>query len=330
MTLNALTDRKSVLAAIAEFESLGRSNFLKKYGFRESRTYFLLHENTRYDSKAIAGAAYGYQYPFEGPLAAEEFSGGEQTVVKKMEDLGFEIERIKIRNPAWTEDELILALDLYLRRGLLGDKDPELVELSNLLRSLPIYPLSERTSNFRNPNGVSRKLSNFSNHDPSYTGKPTKGNHLDGKVYETWIHRRSELKEVVEAIKISQAGNHLTQVPEPDEDEIEAPEGRLLYRRHRTRERSQKLKKKKIDAVIRSGKKIACEICDFNFAYFYGERGEGYIECHHIKPLHESGETKTQLKDLALVCSNCHRIIHRKHPWPTPSELKNAIGKTEL
>ena len=43
------------------------------------------------------------------------------------------------RNPKWADPELILALDLYLRRGIVDDKDQEVVELSELLNRLPIH-----------------------------------------------------------------------------------------------------------------------------------------------------------------------------------------------
>ncbi|WP_433917182.1 HNH endonuclease [Streptomyces sp. NBC_01744] len=52
------------------------------------------------------------------------------------------------------------------------------------------------------------------------------------------------------------------------------------------------------------------------------------MECHHVVPLHEAGEGQTKLSDLALICSNCHRIIHRRAPWPTPGELRNLIQET--
>jgi 5-methylcytosine-specific restriction enzyme A len=31
------------------------------------------------------------------------------------------------------------------------------------------------------------------------------------------------------------------------------------------------------------------------------------------------------ISDLALLCSNCHRMIHAKPPWPTPAELFSEI-----
>ena len=58
----------------------------------------------------------------------------------------------------------------------------------------------------------------------------------------------------------------------------------------------------------------SCMACGFNFHEKYGERGKQYIEVHHIKPLAESKEEMEvdPKTDLIVVCSNCHRMIHRK------------------
>ena len=57
-----------------------------------------------------------------------------------------------------------------------------------------------------------------------------------------------------------------------------------------------------------------CCICGFDFELVYGERGRGFIEIHHTKPLSENeGEIVIDPKtDLVPVCSNCHRMIHRR------------------
>lgn len=91
MALSYLTSPRAVLRAISEFDRLGRDAFLAKYGFREARSYYLVHEGRRYDSKAIVAAAYGYQYPDEGPLG-NVFSGGDKTVRARLEKLGFRVE----------------------------------------------------------------------------------------------------------------------------------------------------------------------------------------------------------------------------------------------
>lgn len=91
MPLGDLTSQDAVLRAIAEFDRLGQDAFLKKYGFGRARSYFLDYNGRRYDSKAIAGVAYGYQFPSDGPLKAAQFSGGNNTVRAKLEELGFEV-----------------------------------------------------------------------------------------------------------------------------------------------------------------------------------------------------------------------------------------------
>ena len=75
------------------------------------------------------------------------------------------------RNPKWADPELILALDLYLRRGIVDDKDQEVVELSELLNRLPIHAARPDAVHFRNANDVALKLANFAAFDPSYEGK---------------------------------------------------------------------------------------------------------------------------------------------------------------
>ncbi|MEK4536336.1 HNH endonuclease [Peribacillus sp. FSL K6-1552] len=70
--------------------------------------------------------------------------------------------------------------------------------------------------------------------------------------------------------------------------------------------------KNRIEAIRIHG--TICKVCDFNFEEVYGERGKDFIEVHHIKPL---STFKYEMvidpkEDLVPVCSNCHRVIHRK------------------
>ena len=98
MAFADITSRQAVLQAIAEYDTLGRRPFLKKYGFGEARKYFVLEAGKRYDSKAIVGAAHGFQFPTVGPLKPSEFAGGDATVKQKLEGLGFTIAKTPGRN----------------------------------------------------------------------------------------------------------------------------------------------------------------------------------------------------------------------------------------
>lgn len=70
-----------------EYDELGADEFLSRYGFAPARTYRVAEHGRQYDSKAIVGVAHGYA---TGQFwTASDFSGGQQTVVKALEALGF-------------------------------------------------------------------------------------------------------------------------------------------------------------------------------------------------------------------------------------------------
>ena len=71
---------------------------------------------------------------------------------------------------------------------------------------------------------------------------------------------------------------------------------------------------------------LNCEICGFSFLENYGEIGQGYIEAHHKNPLAETkGQRKTKREDIALVCSNCHKMLHRGSQVLQVEELKKLM-----
>lgn len=112
------------------------------------------------------------------------------------------------------------------------------------------------------------------------------------------------------------------------DDDSGFPEGKKKLRQHVYRERNVKVIKLAKENYKRKYGILKCEICDFNFERKYGEVGEDFIEGHHVKPVSEliEGE-KTKVEDIILICSNCHRMIHRKRPWLSRIELKLLINK---
>ncbi|MEU0989061.1 HNH endonuclease signature motif containing protein [Streptomyces sp. NPDC005953] len=80
----------AVLRAIEEFDRLGRDAFLTAYGFHPARSYFLVYEGRRYDSKAVFGAAHGF-LPGRDPLRPGDFSGGAAHAARLLGDLGFTV-----------------------------------------------------------------------------------------------------------------------------------------------------------------------------------------------------------------------------------------------
>lgn len=125
MPLSALSDRSAVLKAIGEFDQIGRDAFLAKYGFGRSREYFILHGNKLYDSKAIAGAAYGFQFPEEGALTSHDFSGGDATVRAKLEQLGFDFREPNANQPVQITADDVELVRLSRNRARYVDLSPE-------------------------------------------------------------------------------------------------------------------------------------------------------------------------------------------------------------
>lgn len=228
-----------------------------------------------------------------------------------------------------------MALDLYTRvkPGEIHAKNPEIQELSRILNRLPIFDVRPDEAKFRNPNGVSLKLSNFLALDDSYHGKGMEAySKLDEKVFNEFKFDTSRLRQIATHIKdIAQdpiLPNQLYLIPEEEEGErFEVNEGAVIYKLHKFRERDTEIVHRKKSIVFQQAGKLLCEACEFDFNVKYGDLGYKYIECHHRTPLRDfTGATVTKLVDLALVCSNCHRMLHRKIDTLSVEGLKSLIA----
>jgi len=239
-----------------------------------------------------------------------------------------------MRNPKWHRDEIILALDLYFSsdRGSIDDKNPRIIEVSQILNDLPIFPERPDEVKFRNANGVTLKLSNFLALDPDYKGKGmTGGSKLDEQVFKEFFKKRDQLRAIANEIrKISKDPDIKNKIYSIEEDEQTmndmVMEGQVLYKLHKVRERDIKIVQNKKEQAFNLFGKLMCEACVFEFESFYGDIGKGYIECHHRIPLASMKlASKTTLDDLALVCSNCHRMLHRSIDYLSVDDLKMQI-----
>ncbi len=100
----------------------------------------------------------------------------------------------------------------------------------------------------------------------------------------------------------------LTSEVEETSPELSVSEGKQRLITHLARERNRDIVNQKKRNAIQNNT-LHCEVCRFSFIERFGVE---FIECHHIEPISESGERETSLEDLALVCPNCHRMLHRK------------------
>jgi|SRR5699024_1860670 len=231
----------------------------------------------------------------------------------------------------WTEEEKILVADLKddlgwrpFRKTTAG-----VAELSALLRSTSAYyPFEGRPETFRNENGVALKAENLQYWHPSRAGKGTRFSVSEIPIVEAFLLDRDRMKRVAAEIRLRlEEGLKLEEAVSNESDPLvieAAQEGGLKAVVSYRRERDPKLREAKLKLVRAEGRPIACEVCTFDFGKTYGDRGRGYIEIHHVTPLHVSGVVQTRLEDLVLLCSNCHRMIHRSG-WLRPEELKDMV-----
>ena len=119
------------------------------------------------------------------------------------------------RNPAWTREELILALDLYLRsRGSPWSKDSEEIdELSRFLARMAETRGAADAATFRNANGVYMKLMNFRRFDPQYTAEGkvglVRGNKLEEGIWSEFGTDPAKLAEAVAAVRAGVVERHV-------------------------------------------------------------------------------------------------------------------------
>lgn len=75
-----------------------------------------------------------------------------------------------------------------------------------------------------------------------------------------------------------------------------------------------------------------CEACGMSFAKNYPGLGDGFIECHHKIPyadMKEGEKRKVEPADFMVLCSNCHRMIHRLEDPADLDKLKEIIRNAD-
>ncbi len=155
---------------------------------------------------------------------------------------------------------------------------------------------------------------------PQYFGKSYQGlRAVRGS--EQAIKDFGSLSEFARKILLQESGHALSDAErvavdwdvELAELESTTTEGRQVLRQHLQRERKSGVVKDAKAYWARTDRDMKCSCCGFSFARVYGKHGDGFIEAHHITPISaaDAAGTRTRREDLAAVCSNCHRMLHR-------------------
>jgi hypothetical protein len=134
-------------------------------------------------------------------------------------------------------------------------------------------------------------------------------------------------------VTFSIEGRSSIETSEVEDDIIEeyvGKEGKERIISHRLRERDPKLSKMAKKLFKSKYKTLFCELCGIDFAIAYPSLGADFIEAHHRTPLSKlNQEVETKPQDLMMVCSNCHRMIH-KVPDCNVEVVRAAIQDGEL
>jgi len=229
-------------------------------------------------------------------------------------------------NPNWTRDETILALDLYFKldRVIPSGIDKRLQELSELLRNLPYHAAASKNESFRNISGVTFKLLNL---QQVAIGKGL-GNvsKIDRQIWQEFGAQPSKTKKLANLIRegISASLSIESSIEEP-----EFVEGRIITELHSRRERNSKLRERLL-LSRRKTSKLFCEMCGTLPLSENLSVQDAQFEAHHIVPLSNEGIRTTRLSDMALLCANCHRLLHRaiavEKRWLNIKEAKEVCG----
>lgn len=174
------------------------------------------------------------------------------------------------RNPPWVADELLVVLAVYLaERRVLEETHPRVVEASRLLNSLPIHAEAGR-SGFRTPDAIVLRLANYRSLDPTTSSRGmTNGGRAAKEVWDRFAGEPTVVTDLVESIASSVQGPSPGPVSDESGEEV-IPEGRLIYRMHRRRERSAELRKRKLAAIRATGERPRCHICGLDPESVFG------------------------------------------------------------
>ena len=176
-----------------------------------------------------------------------------------------------------------------------------------------MHPASDRNQRFRNADGVYMKMMNLASlHPDRREHKGLRTSAMDRRVWSDYWTQPGVVAELARGIAL---GAQLL-APEPAEQEAlegyEAPEGRILYRIHKLRERRRGFRSRVLTRVQRRWGDLRCEACGVRLPT--EARTDpvaiSIFEVHHLVAIARVAEAPTKLDDLVLLCASCHRLIH--------------------
>jgi 5-methylcytosine-specific restriction protein A len=121
----------------------------------------------------------------------------------------------------------------------------------------------------------------------------------------------------------------LLPIDNDEEEEREDIESQDLFDEGWTREIKHNRSERNREAV-KKAKDVhgtQCQVCGFDFGLTYGPHGQGFIEVHHLLRIIDGRRKTNPKRDMRVVCSNCHRMLHRGRKLLSIEELQQLMGK---
>lgn len=218
----------------------------------------------------------------------------------------------------------VAALEAIARKGL----PPS---WKNLLRSHYAAPrhttsmnLLARAVGYRNYSAANLNYGRLSARIGKLVGLPPRANYVNLYAVATWnqwepdeaghftFTMRPQLASALKQLRWIRGAHP----PADNGDPVSFVEGKSRQRLVRHLHREKRLRDLKLREALEGSLdgRLSCEVpgCGFDFEAAYGALGHGYAEVHHLVPLSgRPGVRRTSTSDLAVVCANCHAMIHR-------------------
>lgn len=168
-------------------------------------------------------------------------------------------------------------------------------------------------------------------------GKSYQAGHAFGVSYDltnvpTQESLQKDLLAMLSMYVSARTAGGITDLIAPDEFDIEdnyTLQEKRMYTLHRRIERDPSTSR-----AVKKALGTTCQGCDFDFEAVYGDVGRNYIEAHHLIPLSQLPEEKVIFVDVktgfAVLCANCHRMMHRRNGPRTIDELRACKDVQQL
>ena len=233
----------------------------------------------------------------------------------------------------------IETLENYIADGELFEKETTL----NLIRKgkcLVAYKVSNEFR-FAPSRFLGYQNNNLTAHSASYTKTGLESNPAISKILESKLLQNDNLEAnyvnycLSLGVEPSGYSKRKYWYLEIEDDFVENkqlvgsfPEGKIVERIHKSRERNQQLILAAKQNFEKKHGRLFCQVCKFDFEKNYGAIGKNYIEAHHTIPVSQMLPNHvTKIEDIALLCSNCHSMAHVRRPWLDMDELNLLIKK---